>query len=183
MNKRTILIGMFMATAAILPTISGGAQTMPAAERLLAGLGFSTSSRPAPEMTVTDLSGKRLTLSSLKGKTVLLNFWATWCPPCRMEMPSMQRLHAAMDPDKFVIVAVNLGETSADVRKFIQKSGYTFPIYLDPDQQAGNTYRIDAIPSTFLIDRRGTIIGTFLGAREWDTPDVINAFSQVINTP
>jgi len=119
------------------------------------------------DFTLQDLSGKSHTLSDYRGKLVFLNFWATWCPPCRSEMPSMQKLYEKADKKKFVMLAVNAKEDVATVRAFAQKNGYTFPILLDPDYKISGKYQVQAIPLTFLVDQQGNIIGRICGAREW----------------
>jgi thiol-disulfide isomerase/thioredoxin len=149
----------------------------------LSRLGFSPSFYAAPSLTVRDLNGNSVSLTSLRGKIVFLNFWATWCPPCRMEMPSIQRLFETMDRNQFAVMAVDLGEPAAEVKNFIQKNRYTFPIYIDIDDRGASAYRVEAVPSTFVIDRMGNVIGAFVGSRSWDTPDVIEAFRKILTLP
>ena len=132
---------------------------------------FAMSKAPDPsatDFTLLDLEGNKHTLSDYKGKVVFLNFWATWCPPCRAEMPSMQKLYETWDKDKFVMLAVNIGESREKVRSFAESNGYTFPILLDEDQKVARKYGIRGIPATYLIDEQGNMVNKVVGAREWD---------------
>ena len=126
----------------------------------------------APDFRLKDLNGKTHTLLDYRGKFVFLNFWATWCPPCKKEMPSMQRVFEEADKEKFVMLAVNVKEDKKVVQAFAKKNGYTFPILLDTDYKVGGEYRAQAIPLTFLIDKEGRVVGKICGAREWKWEDL-----------
>jgi peroxiredoxin len=149
----------------------------------LSELGFRLPNRTveAPDFTLEALDGESRSLSSYRGKLVFLNFWATWCPPCRAEMPSMQTLYDTLGTDDFEIVAVNLQEGAGPVESFVDEHGYTYPVLLDSSGRTGGMYGVRSIPSTFLIDRDGTLLGMFVGGREWDTPDVLAFFQQVVD--
>ena len=121
----------------------------------------------AIDFTLKDLNGKSHALSEYKGKLVFLNFWATWCPPCREEMPSMQKLYNDSDKNKFVMLAVDVGEGEAQVRKFAARNGYTFPILLDIKGDIGKLYKVRGIPATFIIDQAGNLVAKKVGARHW----------------
>jgi peroxiredoxin len=123
----------------------------------------------AADFTVPGLTGQSLRLSEFKGKVVLLNFWATWCPPCKEEMPSMERLYRR-DKDKgFTILAVSIdGGGPAPVAAFVKKLSLTFPIGLDPKLDVANQYAVRGLPATFLIDRRGSVAAVAIGPRDWD---------------
>lgn len=166
-----MLLGIFPAWAST-PAINSG----------LINQGFSVPQGPlaAPDFTVKGLDGFPVSLSSFEGKVVFLNFWATWCPPCRIEMPSMERLAASLSADEFTIVAVSQGETPATVRRFIQAQGYKFPVFTDEQNQTAGLYNITAIPTTYLVDKKGMILGMFRGAREWDDPKFINLLKEII---
>ncbi|HEX9061697.1 MAG TPA: redoxin domain-containing protein [Clostridia bacterium] len=117
------------------------------------------------DFTLTDLNGKKVSLSDYKGKNVFLNFWATWCPPCRGEMPDIEDVYNESLKNKdFIILAVNLGEDKDTVKAFIDSKGYHFKVLLDLDQKAGDSYGINAIPSSFFIDRNGNIQNKRVGA-------------------
>jgi thiol-disulfide isomerase/thioredoxin len=111
---------------------------------------------PAPEIQLAQLDGTPLRLSDLKGKAVLVNFWATWCGPCRVEMPMLQQAYER-HPDELVVLGVNAAEPEATVRKNIDELGITFNILLDPESQAVRDYHISGFPTTYLIDKEGMI--------------------------
>lgn len=121
----------------------------------------------APDFTVEMFDGSRTTLSSLRGKVVLLNFWATWCPPCRKELKRVQ--HDVIDRfagRDFVFLPVSRGEERSAVEAFRRKTGYTFAMGLDPDQQVYDLYAENYIPRNFLIDRDGRIVALSVGYEE-----------------
>jgi cytochrome c biogenesis protein CcmG, thiol:disulfide interchange protein DsbE len=125
--------------------------------------------QPAPEVALTDLAGNTHRLSEYRGKGVLLNFWATWCVPCRSEMPSMERAFHALSGKGLVVLAVSLdaGSRSA-VDDFVKELALTFPILLDSAGESSRTYRVFGLPTSFLIDRNGRIAGREVGARDWN---------------
>ncbi|MDU0457335.1 MAG: TlpA disulfide reductase family protein [Geobacteraceae bacterium] len=129
---------------------------------------------PAPEISVVSLADGSVTkLSALKGKVVMLNFWATWCPPCREEMPSMVKLNNAMNGKPFQMVAVSIDEGGKqDVESFLKESGHKLPVYLDPDGNASKQYGITGVPETFIIDKQGVIVKKVIGGLAWDSPEV-----------
>ena len=129
---------------------------------------------PAPEFTVTSLeNGAPLKLSELKGKVVLLNFWATWCPPCREEMPSMMKLNSAMAGKPFQMVAVSIDEGGKqDVESFFKSSGFNLPTYFDTTGGASKAYGITGVPESFIIDKNGLLVKKVIGGLEWDSAEV-----------
>ena len=130
---------------------------------------------PAPVITVNTLDGKPLNLSDLKGKVVLLNFWATWCPPCREEIPSMMKLNSAMAGKPFQMVAVSIDEGGVPaIESFFKTSGFSLPAYTDPDNRAAKVYGITGVPETFIIDKKGILIKKVIGPMAWDSPDVLS---------
>ena len=131
------------------------------------------------DFNLFDLEGYEINLSNYQGKVIMLNFWATWCPPCRAEMPSMESLHKKMEDKNFVILAVNIQEKSSAVKEFIQKNRYTFPVIIDEKGEAANKYQIRAIPTTYIIDTKGKIAGVFTGSRAWDSNDVVKIFNEL----
>lgn len=116
------------------------------------------------DFTLTDLHGKPWTLSALKGKVVLVNFWATWCPPCRKEMPDMQKLYSRFKDNGFVILAIS-DEERSKVEPFIKEHGYTYPILLDPGRKVNTAYKIDGIPKSFIYDRNGKFVAMAIDGR------------------
>lgn len=131
---------------------------------LLAGLSGCAGASPAqahvdsfaPDFELEDLNGARVRLSDFRGQVVVLNFWATWCPPCRVELPTLQRLEERRG-DEIVLLAISQGEDKADVERFVREGGYTFRVLLDPRLIVGNTYGARSIPTTFVIDQDGVI--------------------------
>lgn len=121
----------------------------------------------APDFALRTPDGRTLTLSTFRGRIVLLNFWATWCAPCRVEMPSMERLHQDFKDVGLVILAVDLDESPKLVAKFTQDFRLTFPALLDTGSRVASRYEVRGLPTTILIDRRGRVVGTAIGPRDW----------------
>jgi len=121
--------------------------------------------RPAPLFALKDLAGKPLSNESLKGKVVLLDFWATWCAPCRKSMPELQALHRKYGDRGFTVVGISIDEGGpAKVRKYVASKKFTYPIALDSEQSpAWTSYRVKAVPAAFLIDREGRIVAQWTG--------------------
>ncbi len=129
---------------------------------------------PAPALVLKDIDDKSHDLASLKGKVVLVNFWATWCPPCRREMPSMDRLAHKLAGTAFVVLAVNIGEDADTIHTFISQldAAPSFPILLDPHANTMQTWKISGLPTTYLIDPQGRIAYSAVGGREFDHPEI-----------
>ena len=128
------------------------------------------------------LNGREAALSSYKGKVIILNFWATWCPPCRAEMPSMETLYQRLKNQGLEILAVDIGEDSDTVQKFIKSNPYTFPVLLDNGGKLSSQYGVSAIPTTYILDREGKIIARIVGSIQWDNPKVIAAFEALLKS-
>ncbi len=122
----------------------------------------------APDFALPELVGAPVRLSDHQGQVVLLNFWATWCPPCRAEMPSMERLYQAYRNRGFVILAISGDRAGRSVvEPYVQERGLTFPILLDPDGDVFAQYGVRGLPTSYLLDRRGRIVSREVGARDW----------------
>lgn len=127
---------------------------------------------PAPNFHLRDLNGQFVTLSDLRGKVVLLNFWATWCGPCRVEMPAMEQLYRTFLRKDFEILAVSTDAQGVAVtRPFQQENHLTFPILHDADYRVGLTYGARTLPMTFMVDRQGIVRHQIFGARDWGAPE------------
>jgi peroxiredoxin len=126
----------------------------------------------APDFQLRDMNGRVVALSDLRGKVVLLNFWATWCGPCRVEMPAMERLYRAYDRKDFEILAVSTDAQGVVVtRPFQQENKLTFPILHDADFRVGLSYGARTLPMTFMVDREGIVRQHIFGARDWEAPE------------
>lgn len=119
---------------------------------------------PAPELTLTDIRGDLHSLAEYRGQVVLVNLWATWCPPCKEEMPALQTFYRKHREDGFVIIAINDGESKEDVLQFVKDYELTFPVWLDPTYIAtDHAFNTQNLPTSFVIDRSGTIQLTWIG--------------------
>jgi peroxiredoxin len=138
----------------------------------------------AADFTLPDLQGQRVRLSDFRGKVVFLNLWATWCPPCRMEMPSMEALYRRFAHDDFVVLAVAEDEGgAAAVGSFVHDLGLTFPVLLDPEATLSPRYGATGYPETFIIDRDGDVVNHTIGPEEWDSKEMIAYFQRLLATP
>jgi peroxiredoxin len=128
-------------------------------------------------------TGQTVSLASLKGKVVFLNVWATWCGPCREEMPSMETLYDELKGNKdFVMLAVSQdAKGKSAVVPYVEKNGYHFKILLDPENKVGESYSVSGVPETFIIDRNGRIVAHHMGAFDWSRPDVKEALQQLLS--
>lgn len=144
----------------------------------------------APEVLSVTLDQQPVTLSELEGKVVLLNVWATWCPPCVEEMPSMQRLYDTVGSEDFEIVAVSIdshtgllgssGEVGGDVQAFVERYGLTFQVWHDPEAAIQRSYRTTGVPESFVIDRNGVIVKKVLGGHQWDSEANIDLIRRLL---
>jgi peroxiredoxin len=136
------------------------------------GLVRSPAVKPAPAFTLATPGGPVLRLGDHRGKVVLLNFWATWCVPCREEMPAMERLFRRFSGDGLVVLAVSVdAQGAAAVTPFLDTQRLTYPVGLDPGMTLARRYQVRALPATFLVDRRGRLVASALGSREWDSAE------------
>ena len=138
--------------------------------------------KPAPALKLADLDGTVHDLAALKGKVVLINFWATWCPPCRREMPSMERLSQALAGEPFVVLAVDVGEDADTIDAFTSQLDTvpTFPILLDTRSRVMQAWKVAGLPTTYLVDKRGRVVASAIGGREFDHPVMVEAIRRLI---
>ncbi len=131
---------------------------------------------PAPDVSVISLAnGSTLKLSDLRGKVVLLNFWATWCPPCREEIPSMMKLNSFMTGKPFQMVAISVDEGGRkDIESFFKESGFSLPTYLDESGASTKSYGITGVPESFIIDKQGVLVKKIIGGYAWDSPETVS---------
>jgi len=128
----------------------------------------------APDFQLKDMDGEQYSLESYRGKVVILNFWATWCPPCRREIPSMEALHQAFKDEAFAILAINEWETEDHVFAFMGQLPVdpSFPILFDPDSEVAQSFDVKGLPTTVLLDTQGRIVYRAVGGRDFDHPEV-----------
>jgi cytochrome c biogenesis protein CcmG/thiol:disulfide interchange protein DsbE len=129
-----------------------------------------------PDFRLRALSGGTTDLGALRGRVVLVNFWATWCPPCVEEMPSLERLHRALGPEGLVVLGVAVDRDDKPVQDFVAKVGVSFPILRDPEAHAAAEYRTTGYPETFVVGRDGALLRRFVGPAQWDTPEALGYF-------
>lgn len=138
----------------------------------------------APDFAKPDLAGQTVRLSALRGRVVLLNLWTTWCPPCREEMPSMERAWQALRDRGFVLLAVSQDEQGpAVVEPFVRRLGLTFPVLVDPEGQVGRAYGVWGYPESFLIDREGRLVERVVGPRDWAAPEHLARLEALLAAP
>jgi len=162
----------------VLLVVIGGAvyiySNMPSTASVVAG-------DLAPDFQLEDTEGNQVSLSALRGKVVLVNFWATWCPPCIEEMPSMERLNEVMASDDFVMLAINTEkEGRTVVPAFLKKTTYTFPILYDDKGVVQNRYGVFKFPESFIVRKDGTVAEKIIGPLDWSTPQTIAYFQGLI---
>jgi thiol-disulfide isomerase/thioredoxin len=147
-----------------------------------AGVPFLRQPVDSRNFTLSILDGQSTTLTAYRGKVVILNFWATWCSPCREEMPSMEILYKRFKNNGLEILAVDGGEDEATVQQFVRNGSYTFPVLMDKNGMVNYVYGIQAIPTSFIIDREGKILIRIIGSIRWDTPEIIKAFDALLKS-
>jgi len=150
-----MVLGVIWMYVSRIPTLSAGAAAPPSPQ-----IGFA-----APDFTLDTLDGKTITLSELRGQPALINLWASWCPPCRAEMPALDAVYREYRDAGFVVLAVNTTyqDSEADARAFALNLGLTFPILLDRDGATSRRYQMQALPTTFFVGRDGTIRDIMIG--------------------
>jgi thiol-disulfide isomerase/thioredoxin len=184
----------FPAFLCLLGTIAGlsaqnsraGVKAIPpqvAAAFTEAGLPVLREAVPLTDFILPLTDGTNLETGKFRGKVVFLNFWATWCGPCRAEMPSMETLYGRFKDRGLEILAVNIRETPRQVTAFMKQWGLTFPAVLDSQGTVGSAYGVMAIPTTYIINREGGIIARVVGSLNWDNPKLFSAFEALLNSP
>ncbi len=169
-----LLSGPLSAQSASGPDLSAELAT-------LKSLGFHVFPQPVTidPFNVPALAGGTLQSKSVQGKIVLFNFWATWCPPCKREMPTIETLWNALKGDDFTILAISTGEKKNTVADFIAKNKYTFPIYLDESGALGRVYATQGIPTTYVLDKQGRVIAGIVGSTDYDKPELVKALKSM----
>ena len=190
MKRRvTAIIAATVFLLSFLPALS--AQEVPEGlsegQRMLYQNGFDvvTKEITAPDFTLTNLDGQEVSLSDYRGKVVLLNLWATWCPPCRSEMPSMQELYERFPRENFTILAVAAPnpprETRQKIEEFISNGSYTFPVLLDDSHSVYRRYGSGSVPTSWIVDPDGNLAARLVGARDWNEETIVNALKKLFS--
>jgi peroxiredoxin len=136
--------------------------------------------KETPPLSRPDLTGKVVDLKELRGKVVVVNFWATWCEPCMAEMPSLERLRARFEGRALEVLTVNYGESTPRIRDFLQKQNISLPVLLDPDKEAAAAWRAGGLPITFLIDTRGRVRHYAFGERDWSDDETVKLVENML---
>ena len=160
----------------VLAMVSPG--TAQAAGKLAAGTGA-----PAPQLTLRDLDGREVRLDAFRGRTVVVNFWATWCAPCVAEMPSLARLREKLGESGVEVIGVNLQENAARIRPFAEKLGLAFPIVRDHDGSVAKRWGARVFPTTFVVGPDQRIALVAVGEIDWDDPEVEARVRAVLGRP
>ncbi|MCK4738435.1 MAG: redoxin domain-containing protein [Deltaproteobacteria bacterium] len=134
-----------------------------------------------PTFTLEDVSGKKVSLESFKGRVVFLNFWATWCPPCKEEMPAMDKLHRLYEKKGLSVVAINDYQPKKNVLKYLKNKNFAMKILIDEKGGVSEAYHAGVLPMTFLIDRDGKAVGRAAGFRDWTGPSAISIIEEVLS--
>ena len=164
------LIGLAVASAAIFAVLYAPGAPPP--------VGRGT---PAPDFELERLgSSSPVSLSDLRGRVVLVNFWATWCEPCKEEMPAMERLYQAHREAGFELLAISVGEEPEPVRAFRDQVGFTFPVLLDPEKKASGDYQTYRFPESFLVDADGVVVERYIGPKSWDHEAYVERVGRLI---
>ncbi len=138
----------------------------------------------APDFTLPRLGDQQpLTLSSLRGKVVYVDFWASWCAPCAISLPALQELHNELHPQGFEVVAINLDETQAQATRFLEPLNIAYPVLFDARQETPQAYRIAGMPTAFLVDRRGNLRATHTGFKTGDSQKLKQQIQQLLQEP
>jgi peroxiredoxin len=146
-----------------------------------AGISPVKGNKRAPNFSLEDVHGKKVEFRHFGGKVVFLNFWATWCSPCKEEMPSMEALYNLFKGKDFVFLTVSVDYAGVKpVKEFIEKHRYTFPVLIDPNCETLDLFEVKNIPTTLLIDKKGTIIGKAIGPIDWKKQEVVSVLNLLL---
>lgn len=173
-TMRKILI--FFSIIAVLISLAGEDKKVFAAEPA------SEIGKQVPDFKLKDINGRDTAFYSYKGKVILLNFWATWCGPCKAEMPSLNNLYKSLKDKGFIVVGVSVDTSEKPVRTFINDNGITFPALMDSDREVSfDLFGVIGLPTSYLIDKNGIVVEKFMGEREWDSPSMKNKILKLLN--
>lgn len=175
MQKNVLLVVLIVAVFGLSLLMKGKGGDSPSGPK-----GAELVGMTAPDFSLQSNQGGEIRLSDLKGKVVMLNLWATWCPPCRDEMPSMETLHQQLKGENFVMLAVNIEENGPEVVPgFLKQNPHSFPVLYDTKRTVQELYGVDKFPETFVIGKNGKVLDHIIGAREWSHPNMVNYFKDL----
>ena len=138
--------------------------------------------KPAPDFVLNDINGGKVPSRNTRGRSIILNFWATFCGPCKAEMPSLNNLFLSYQKDGFIVLAVSTDDSEKPVQSFIRKKAIAFPVLIDKDQEVYfDKYGVIGLPTSFLIDRDGLVREKFLGDRPWDAPEMKEKIEKLLS--
>jgi peroxiredoxin len=150
---------------------------------LIATPALAGNPRLAPAFELHDSNGELHTLARYQGKVLVVNFWATWCAPCREEMPSLERLGELLKQDGVVVLAIDFGEPADAVIEFAKETGISLPLLIDHRGTQAPTWGVRALPTTYIVDRQGQIVHTVHGERQWDKPEIVESIRAIATRP
>jgi thiol-disulfide isomerase/thioredoxin len=158
-----------------------GGKVADAREHLLEAMGMAkVPPKAAPDFTLLNIDGQQVSLQQYRGKVVFLNFWATWCIPCREEMPALERLHQTYQAQDLAIISIDLKEGADQVKAFFQKHSLSFPSLLDLNGTVFRDYLVAGMPTTYLIDRDGTLVARGVGGRDWTRAEALQLIQELL---
>jgi len=172
-----------LSSAKIQRSLAGAALSMMIAVATPFANADSNSPENVPNFTLLDTDNQSITLESLRGNVVMINFWATWCPPCVEELPSIDALGKSFADKPFKILAVNMGEDKESIISFLDRVGFSldFPLLIDPGAKTADLYAVRTLPATLLVNRDGTFAFGGVGAREWNSEQTRNEILPLFN--
>lgn len=174
-NSRIFLILVVVAAAVVAGWYFSGS------EKQTTSFSLPTVGSEAPDFELIDTDGNVRTLSGVRGKVVLVNFWATWCPPCKAELPSMEELYRNYGKGDFEILAINIEDNGpAIMPAFLQNNPHTFPVLFDPELKAQRLYGVSMFPETFIVDKQGIIFKKVIGAIDWTSPKMLSDLNSLM---
>jgi peroxiredoxin len=158
-----------------------GGKAADAREHLLEAMGLAkVPPKAAPDFSLPNIDGQQVSLQQYRGKVVFLNFWATWCIPCREEMPALERLHQTYHAQDLAIISIDLKESADQVKTFFQKHSLSFPALLDQNGSVFRDYLVAGMPTTYLIGRDGTLLARGVGGRDWTRAEALQLIQELI---
>jgi peroxiredoxin len=158
-----------------------GGKAVDAREPLFETMGMTkVPPKAAPDFTLPNADGQQVSLQQYRGKVVFLNFWATWCIPCREEMPALERLHQTYQAQDLAVISIDLKETAEQVKAFFEKHSLSFPALLDQNGSVFRDYLVAGMPTTYLIGRDGTLLARGIGGRDWTRAEAQQLIKELI---